>query len=115
MELLGQDLFKKRKNFVRAGLKSAKIEASHSTLRRLKLGELLQKEMSLNDYLTQVEEALHTKGHPNDYYQQALINIERNLNNPNVNDDAYELILSYKRRLIFKLYTGTKGRPTLAY
>lgn len=80
------------------------------------MGEVLQKEMSLDDYLAEVDEALQTKSHSSDdYLQEALINIERNLTSVPFDDDIYELMLSYKRRLIYKLYSGTRLRQVLAY
>lgn len=80
------------------------------------MGEVLQKEMSLDEYLAEVDEALQTKSHTSDeYLQEALINIERNLCSAPFDDEIYDLMLSYKRRLIYKLYSGTKGRHALAY
>lgn len=78
------------------------------------MGEVLQKEMSLDEYLAEVDEALQT-GHHSDYLQEALINIERNLANLDLDEDIYELMLSYKRRLIYKLYSGSRMRHALAY
>lgn len=78
------------------------------------MGEVLQKEMSLDEYLTEVDEALQS-GHHSDYLEEALINIERNLASLDLDEDIYELMLSYKRRLIYKLYSGTRMRHALAY
>ncbi len=78
------------------------------------MGEVLQKEMSLDEYLTEVDEALQS-GHHSDYLEEALINIERNLASLDLDEDIYELMLSYKRRLIYKLYTGARMRHALAY
>ena len=79
------------------------------------MGEILQKEMSLDEYLTEVDEALGTSAAEYDFLQEALINIERNLSSLDLDEEIYDLMLSYKRRLIYKLYSGTKMRHAFAF
>ena len=79
------------------------------------MGEILQKEMSLDEYLLEVDEALGNNTAEYDFLHEALINIERNLAGIELDEEIFELMLSYKRRLIYKLYSGTRMRHAFAF